>query len=547
MVGNAGDQEGTSTILELLGRAAHPDSGAAVDGGLPGWTDTAPLAKYLAPGPTPAGAALGTDFSGLPQVLKAVAPHLAAGGAPRAAAPVAGPSDLQVPGPARDDLPEPPKPIHRDPLLAVDVLNPMMALAMIGSLFTRRPAVAAGNAAAAAMAAQTKGDHDAYAEKLAEYKEHLTKAHIENQADVADYRAELANKKISLTERLANLRGRAVRRGDNAMLMSLDAGTDPWVAIEQRERAGEIISPKLEKAAFIKSWLSKPENEEATVQDANVAYDLYKKGGKAPTAQTKAKLEAQAIEENFAAHAGDPDWTMAKSIAEVKAQSTPVKGEKPLTMAQEGAADIEARIKRLQAENPGMSEAEARSKAIADFKAAGRAPPKGPAGMTGNQAVKEKHLENQITEQLDVVDKVMGTLQKYRMAAGAAGYVTRGGEIVGNISGVDLGTDREQFRRDVEFLRMMFPRIIASGGRPLAGEQKRVDAIIGGLSMGDTTANTMRSLEELQKIYMRRLQEQREILGNPGGTPSPSSPPGSTPPLTPPGGGVDWDSYGKAP
>ena len=368
----------------------------------------------------------------------------------------------------------------------------MTALAMIGSLFTRQPAVAAGNAAAAAMTAMKKNDQTAYTNSMTEYREKLTKAHQENQSDVEQYKLILENKKISMTERLANLRAHAVRRGDQAILNALDAGSDPLVQILARERAGEIISPRLEKAAFLQSFLKRPENETATVADADKAYAVFKQGSKAPSAETKSKQEAEAIDEITAAHSGDPTWTRAKSIA--------------------------------------------------DFKATTAAPPR----MTGNQAVKEKHVENQITEQLDVIDSTMGVLQQYRMAAGAAGYVTRGAEIVGNISGTDLGTDREQFRRDIEFLRMMFPRIMASGGRPLAADQKRVDAIIGGLSMGDTTANTMRSLEELQKIYLRRLQEQQDILAPGGTTPPNARPPGTTAPPSSPGGAVDWGSFPEA-
>lgn len=407
-------------------------------------------------------------------------------------------NDMIMPGaPPRPHLPEPPQPHYRDPLMAVDVLNPMMAIAMLGSLFARQPAVAAGNAAAAAMTAQRQNDRETYQDKLSEYRENLMKAHTENQADVAAYKVDFENKKLALTERLANMRGRAVRRGDHVMLSQLDAGADPWTVIQQREKAGEIIKPALEKAAFVKSFMAKPENENATVQDANKAYAEYKEGGKVGKPLTTAQQQAKAIEESMQSHAGDPNWSRAKSIAEVKAASTP---------------------------------------------------PKQGSGMTGNQRVKEQHLADAITEQLDKIDGVIQTLQKYRMAAGAGGYAMRGKEIIGNLSGTDLGTDREQFRRDLEFLKLMFPRLMAQGGRPLSAESKRVDAIIGGLSMGDTTANTERSLEELRKIYMRRLDEQRDILGTPGGAPNnPTQPPGATPPSGPPsGGGVDWDSYGKA-
>jgi len=42
-----------------------------------------------------------------------------------------------------------------------------------------------------------------------------------------------------------------------------------------------------------------------------------------------------------------------------------------------------------------------------------------------------------------------------------------------------------------------------SQGRPLSAEAKKITDIIGGLSLGDTTANTKRSLEEVKRLYTK--------------------------------------------
>ena len=168
--------------------------------------------------------------------------------------------------------------------------------------------------------------------------------------------------------------------------------------------------------------------------------------------------------------------------------------------------EIARRIADFKAKNPGATEEDVDaeydkvSKEVADA-----AQP----SMTPSKRVDIERNVTQYGEANKSIDDAMQVLNTYTGAAGLAGKATRLGERVENIFGGNQ-TDRAQFMRNIEYLRTAAQRLLFDrSGRPLAADADRINDIIGGLSLGDTTANTMRSLKEV-KERLQRLQKSQE-------------------------------------
>lgn len=129
--------------------------------------------------------------------------------------------------------------------------------------------------------------------------------------------------------------------------------------------------------------------------------------------------------------------------------------------------------------------------------------------MTPNKRVDIEATVGQFKESLTKIDETTKMLEDHAGSAGLAGKATRMGERVGNIFGSNA-TDREQFMRDIQFLRASAQKLLFDrSGKPLAADADRINDIIGGLSLGDTTANTLRSLREV-KTVLERLQKSKQ-------------------------------------
>lgn len=176
------------------------------------------------------------------------------------------------PPPAPRQMPTPPKAKYSDPL---DTLgNPLTALALIASAFVRKPATTAMKALANAAKAQKEGDQVKYQNDYREYEQALQKAHAEQQQEQADYKRDYDNRRLSIQERSAKMRGTATRRGDSAMLSFLDSGGDPGTLLDDRAKAGLPISAALEKTAAIKKIMK--ENPGLSYADAQAKFTTDK-------------------------------------------------------------------------------------------------------------------------------------------------------------------------------------------------------------------------------------------------------------------------------
>lgn len=105
------------------------------------------------------------------------------------------------------------------------------------------------------------------------------------------------------------------------------------------------------------------------------------------------------------------------------------------------------------------------------------------------------------------IDRTLGMIDKHVGAVGAAGYATRLGERLGNIAGSNA-TDRSQIAHDIEYLQTIAPRLLNdSSGRPLSAEASKINRLIAGLNLGDTTANTKRALTEVRELWDKMQQD----------------------------------------
>jgi hypothetical protein len=143
--------------------------------------------------------------------------------------------------------------------------------------------------------------------------------------------------------------------------------------------------------------------------------------------------------------------------------------------------------------------------------------------MTPNKRIEIEGSIDQYKEAQTKIDTTIKSLETHAAEAGLAGKATRMGERVGNIFG-NNSTDREQFMRDIQFLRTGAQKLLFDRtGRPLAADADRINDIIGGLSAGDTTANTLRSLREVKKVLDRLEQDKEKQLKGTWKTDTPAS------------------------
>lgn len=148
---------------------------------------------------------------------------------------------------------------------------------------------------------------------------------------------------------------------------------------------------------------------------------------------------------------------------------------------------------------------------------------------SGNRVDDLKSLRDRATMMTDAIDKVEGLLSKHKALTGIGGNVTRPMEVVSNWFGSNE-TDRAQFRRYISELQEWGTRVLnESKGRPLSAEVAKLNAILPGLSPGDTTANVVRAYREMKPL-LATIQGQldRRISGDwtpqqPGSTSQPGA------------------------
>lgn len=120
-------------------------------------------------------------------------------------------------------------------------------LAMLGSLFTRKPLVTAMNAAAAAMKGYAEGDKDAAERAHKTWKDSLEAAVAQNQAEMDQYNLLMQDTSLTLEDRNAQLAGLAASNNDQNMLAALKSGAPDmqYNLLQGRQKSAESLTGML--------------------------------------------------------------------------------------------------------------------------------------------------------------------------------------------------------------------------------------------------------------------------------------------------------------
>lgn len=385
--------------------------------------------------------------------------------------------------------------------------NPIQAFGSFGSIFgilasaaTHQPWQSSMNAATAAMNAVKANDAAAYKEAYQAWKDNTDLMLKTHDAQYKDFQAAMEKRKTDVAESNAMLTTLSAKYGDHITDAYKEAGlmgqlNEAW-ASRQKAALGILeVMPKIEEqnmtitAVHDLQAARKSGDPQAIAAATQNLHDLA--AAKYPSmanqntvAGQRATAIQQGLQEWRDAHNGqEPDAATRTGIIERVTRSESRAGTQ---------SDFISQYKKEQ-----RDAGSAKTDSELDLEAR----QKWSSNLTGNQRQKLEEHVDQFDNSLDRLDKVSNALDKYVGAAGVAGKALRAKEIVSNIFG-SSDTDRVQFRRDIEYLQTMSHRLLTdASGRPLSSDAKKLDDVIGGLNMGDTTANTLRSLQEIKTLY----------------------------------------------
>lgn len=433
--------------------------------------------------------------------------------------------------------------------------SPGFLVAMLGSAFAAMPMNAALQAGGAAIEAKNRNDKEGYDRAFEAWQQNTElaiKRHAMEHEELDDI-YKISSKDMEMG--LARLKEHMLKYDDQRGLALLEAGMLPeyWQAKESEARAYEDIAKA--KLEVIKS---------KAIQD-EVAELQKKPGYEGPGGQFRALTEtlhkmkeAETVRYGYGAHPTKEGmiYEIARGYKELrKAEGAEVSDEE---------ADLYARRKVAEA-GKTASPTETKEKSIARIRdeykkkmeAAGtpvteeqadryarRQVAESGAVISGNRRADLQAHEEQYNLALDdTIPQAEAILRKHTGVAGAAGYVTRTAETVGNLLGSNE-TDRREFESLISDLRLRATNLLLDRtGRPISTEHALVDKIIRGLNLGDTTANTLRSLEDLRA----RLTKLRGALRNRLDETGDADPPAADKPAPAPSTDKWWEDYPEAP
>jgi hypothetical protein len=154
-----------------------------------------------------------------------------------------------TPGPLQQyNAPYAPADRYDDPMKAFQ--NPMVLLAGLGSLFTRRPLTTALNAGAEAMKGYHQGQKDLYEQNHKTFEDNLKAAAEQNRVELARYKDAWDRKREFNWDQVApKMYEQAARTGDTLMVQALNSHN--WDLVEKillgREKADDAYEATVQK------------------------------------------------------------------------------------------------------------------------------------------------------------------------------------------------------------------------------------------------------------------------------------------------------------
>lgn len=438
--------------------------------------------------------------------------------------------------------------------------------AMVASAFTHAPMEVALNGAAAAMNAVRHNDEQEYQRAYTSWKDNTSLAIKRHQMEREHYQDAIQLMQTNMGVGRAKMEAIAASYNDQKMLFLMRNGMDSEMFDLMKSRASAetqmlTAKEKIEEhgfrwALFQNDPLSQitedqePDpikregyrlqaarnsglitggpNSPQTIAVAQFMHDEAVRTGKPATGEAIAEFwkdnfgygaRPQTPQQILAATImDDPNLTSEQKVQKlqevIKQQGRGASGNSDLTTARQ-KADFAAK-KRDELMKPAEEGGKGLSFTDATNQAQKEANQIFQASITANKkdALQAQYGQYKIADTL--INRSLKTLETHAMAAGIGGKVTRMAERVENVLGSNK-TDREQFERDISQLQLMSTRLLLdqATGKPLSAEADKVNTVIAGLRLGDTTANTIRALKEVKSQFNGMSESlKKRIEGN---------------------------------
>lgn len=460
---------------------------------------------------------------------------------------------------------------YTDPVTAFGSVGSVFA--MLASSFAGLPMEAGLNAGAAAINAIHAGDEKAYNREYEGWKSNVDLAIKRHDIQRQAYNDATNLMNSNLNAGRTKMELAATRFGDQKAQALLDAGMDKelFELFDSRNKAALATQNQWDKVQLehekVQDLRNDPRYQSTDPAQKSAAVAEWTQRW-SPTGAQKMRYDAEA-DYMAARKRENPDWTPSDMLQWKKDFATAAEGE---TGAEGGMkantpekAFVAAKVKELQdreGREPTPEErldfkrqwTDSQTKKSASSgaqKAAAIQEIFDKAAADGNpitmaEATKRYNLKvatpsgnrlDDIDKQIamfdngkSAIDRTLTMIDKHIGAVGAAGYATRLGERVGNIFGSNE-TDRSQVAHEIQYLQTIAPRLLNdASSRGLKAEADKVSAIIAGLNLGDTTANTKRALTEVRDLWDKMQQDNLArrkgtpnlpaSAGQPGGAPA---------------------------
>jgi len=440
--------------------------------------------------------------------------------------------------------------------------------AMVASAFTKTPMTAAIEGMAGAINGQKEANEAAYERAHTAWKDNTKLAldRFKTQHELYSDAMSLMDHDMAASN--AKLHNAAVRFGDSQMLALAEHGMvkEMFELQESRARAASQMQDLVQKTTendFKKAALGAMQKEFQSTGDPNrdkmiLATQALKiiqgKGGEVGTAEHEAignyVMRTPTTDPNFAAGLADLHQKFSTKATNIEGYQAGRQAWQEQHPGESIPPDEDARLMQQfgltgrpgGAGGTGTSSQALKSRAVQEIvekhKSEGKPISLAEAEKeynltrstpTGNQIDALQGKVDQAERIMEGSEKNLDFLRTYKGGAGLMGKIMRGEEIAENITGISTQTDRVAFRRRVNELQEMAPRILVdANGRPLKAEQDKVADIVAGLQAGDTSPNTIRAYEDLIKDMKIRIQKYRERQGKSAPTSAAGTPVGNT-------------------
>ena len=401
--------------------------------------------------------------------------------------------------------------------------SPGFVIAMLASSFSGTPMNSALNAGAAAMNAINEGDMDKYHKAFDAWKENsnLTLKRLELEEHEFGQIDNLRSKNMESWRAAAT--ALASRFNDKRMLALLEGGYDQQ-ALEARDALNKSKIDLAQSRDFLMQ-------NDVRMKIINTDPD-YKSGDPKKMAAAIHRADdamrgddaKMTPDQRFQLlwHQQNPEGSYTEfSEAYDKFKAGQFMGRGGTGMQRE----IEQRKQTWDAAHPEAQDAErdeAHDKITREVATSYKPQQLPPAQRDKIQSQIDGYDNN-----IALIDDLKERIKKYHFSVGILSGIPLAGEKLADVLAGSSAADRAQIKSDIEKLKLGASRLLLdTQGRPLAANEHRIDTIIRGGSYGDTTANTLKSLESLEGDYanMRDQHKKRLTAGGAAETPAGAAP-----------------------